>query len=109
MNGFVGIFPTVPSLSEGEYTMFDSLQSADPAISRKVSEMLSNRGMRSPCRIVVATKKGTVTLSGLIQYEQQRRIAVKAAGSIAGVQSVQDQMRVIPKSQPVRTIQGDSQ
>jgi osmotically-inducible protein OsmY len=89
--------------------MFDSLQSADPTISRKVSEMLSNRGMRSPCRIVVATKKGTVTLSGLIQYEQQRRIAVKAAGSIAGVQSVQDQMKVIPKSPPVRTKTGDSQ
>jgi osmotically-inducible protein OsmY len=89
--------------------MFDSLQSADPTISRKVSEMLSNRGMRSPCRIVVATKKGAVALTGTIQYEQQRRIAVKAAGSIAGVQSVQDQMRVIPKSLPTRAIPGGSQ
>ena len=86
--------------------MFDNLQSADPTISRKVSELLSNRGMRSPCRIVVLTAKGRVTLSGTIQYEQQRRIAVKAAGSIAGVQSVQDQMQVIPKSRPTRTIQG---
>jgi hypothetical protein len=34
---------------------------------------------------------------------------VKAAGSIAGVQSVQDQMQVIPKSPPVRTKTGDSQ
>jgi osmotically-inducible protein OsmY len=83
--------------------MFDTLQSADPTISRKVSELLSSRGMRSPCRIVVATKKGKVTLSGAIQYEQQRRIVVKAAGSIAGVQSVQDQMRVIPKSVSART------
>jgi len=83
--------------------MFDNLQSADPTISRKVSEMLSNRGMRSPCRIVVVTNKGRVTLSGAIQYEQQRRIAVKAAGAIAGVQSVQDQLQVIPKSRPTRT------
>lgn len=84
-------------------TMFDNLQSADPTISRKVNELLANRGMRAPCRIVVATKKGRVTLSGMIQYEQQRRIAVKAAGSIAGVQSVEDQMKVIPKSLPART------
>jgi osmotically-inducible protein OsmY len=81
--------------------MFDHLQSSDPTISRKVGEMLSNRGMRSPCRILVATRKGKVTLSGAIQYEQQRRIAVKAAGSVAGVESVLDQMRGIPKSQPV--------
>ena len=59
--------------------MFDNLQSADPTISRKVSELLSNRGMRPPCRIIVATKKGRVTLSGAIQYEHQRRIAVKAS------------------------------
>jgi osmotically-inducible protein OsmY len=84
--------------------MFDQLQSSDPSISRKVGELLSNRGMRSPCRIVVATKKGRVTLSGVIQYEYQRRIAVHATGSIAGVQSVQDQLQVIPKKPPARSI-----
>ena len=89
--------------------MFDNLQSADPTISRKVSEVLSNRGMRSPCRIIVTARKGRVTLSGAIQYEHQRRIAVRATQSIAGVQSVQDQMRLIPKNPPVRTIQGGNQ
>jgi osmotically-inducible protein OsmY len=48
--------------------MFDHLHSSDPTISRKVGEELSSRGMRSPCNIVVATTKGTVTLSGVIQY-----------------------------------------
>jgi osmotically-inducible protein OsmY len=89
--------------------MFDHLHSSDPTISRKVGEELSNRGMRAPCHIIVETAKGNVTLSGMIQYEQQRRIAVKAAASIAGVHNVQDRMQVIPKNPPLRLFTGDAQ
>jgi osmotically-inducible protein OsmY len=89
--------------------MKNELQGSDPTISRKIGELLSNRGMRSPCHIVVTARKGRVTLSGAIQYEHQRRIAVRATQSIAGVQSVQDQMQVIPKIVPNRTIQGGAQ
>ncbi len=84
--------------------MNDNMQSSDPTISRKVGEQLSNRGMQSPCHIVVETRKGRVTLSGAIQYEYQRRIAVKATSSVAGVQSVQDQMHVIPKKAPISVV-----
>jgi osmotically-inducible protein OsmY len=89
--------------------MFDNLHSSDPTISRKVGEVLANCGLRSPCHITVATQKGSVTLSGAIQYEQQRRIAVKAAGSITGVHNVLDQMQVIPKKPPVKSKPGGSQ
>jgi osmotically-inducible protein OsmY len=82
--------------------MFDNMQSSDPTISRKVSEQLSNRGMRAPCRINVVTRKGQVTLSGTIQYEYQRQIAVKATSMIPGVHGVHDQMSVIPKAPPTK-------
>ncbi|MDZ7617150.1 MAG: BON domain-containing protein [Patescibacteria group bacterium] len=71
-------------------------QAKDPVISRKVSEKLSSLGVRPPCRVTVVSSKGKVTLSGNIQYEHQRQGAMHAARGIAGVQSVVDQLRVIP-------------
>ncbi len=68
----------------------------DPVISQKVSQKLSSLGVRAPCRVMVATNKGNVTLSGTIQYEHQRQGAMHAVRGIAGVRSVIDQMRVIP-------------
>jgi osmotically-inducible protein OsmY len=71
----------------------------DPVISQKVNEKLSSMGMRAPCHVTVASHKGNVTLSGTIQYEHQRHIAVHAIKAVAGVQCVVDQMRVIPGGQ----------
>ena len=67
----------------------------DPIISQRVTEKLSNMGMRAPCRIRVVSSKGNVTLSGSIQYEHQRQIALHATKSITGVQRVVDQLQVI--------------
>ena len=67
----------------------------DPTISQKVSEKLSSLGVRAPCRVTVASNKGNVTLSGTIQYEHQRQIAVRAIKAVAGVQRVVDQMQLI--------------
>ena len=67
----------------------------DPMISQKVSEKLSSLGVRAPCRVTVASNKGNVTLSGTIQYEHQRQIAVRAIKAVAGVQRVVDQMQLI--------------
>jgi osmotically-inducible protein OsmY len=70
---------------------------SDRMITQKVSQQLQNRGMRSPCQVMVASLKGTVTLSGKIQYDHQRRIALQAAQGIDGVQRVVDRLQLIPK------------
>jgi osmotically-inducible protein OsmY len=71
----------------------------DHAISQKVSQQLASRGMRPPCRIGVVTSKGNVSLSGMIQYEHQRRSAVQAARAVGGVQGVSENLQVIPTAQ----------
>ncbi len=68
----------------------------DPVISQKAIQKLSSLGVRPPCRVIVVSNKGNVTLSGTIQYEHQRQMAVHGVRGIAGVQRVVDQMRVIP-------------
>ena len=75
----------------------------DPVVSRKVSEKLSSLGVRAPCRVTVVSDNGKVTLSGTIQYERQRQIAVHAIKAVAGVQRVIDQMQVIPRVQHWKT------
>ena len=75
----------------------------DPVISQRVTERPSNMGMRAPCRIRVVSAKGNVTLSGTIQYEHQRHMALHAIRAVAGVQRVVDQMQVIPSAQHWKT------
>lgn len=60
-------------------------------------------GIRAPCSVRVASGKGCVTLSGTIQYEHQRAIALRAIRTIAGVQRVVDQMQIIPSGQHWQT------
>jgi len=71
----------------------------DNEITQKVSQQLAGRGMRPPCRINVVTSKGCVTLSGMIQYEHQRRSAVQTARGVGGVQRVTESLQVMPSSQ----------
>ena len=73
---------------------------ADHLLNQQVIQQLSNRGVRSPCKVAVSTQKGSVTLSGLIQYEHQRHMAMQAAQHIEGVKRVVDQLRVIPRMVP---------
>lgn len=75
----------------------------DPMISQKASEKLSSLGVRAPCHVTVVSNKGNVTLSGTIQYEHQRQMAVRAIKGVAGVQRVVDQMRLIPTGQHWKT------
>jgi osmotically-inducible protein OsmY len=70
----------------------------DHILNQKVVQQLSNRGVRPPCKVVVSTHKGSITLSGQIQYEHQRHAAVQAAQHVEGVQRVVDQLQVIPKT-----------
>ena len=71
----------------------------DSVISQKVKEKLSGAGIRAPCKIAVASSNGQVTVSGSIQHEHQRSLALRAIRGVAGVQRVVDQMRLIPSAQ----------
>ena len=75
----------------------------DPTICQKVTERLSSLGVRAPCRVMVMSNKGNVTLSGTIQYEHQRHMALRTSKNVPGVLRVVDQMRVIPSGQHWKT------
>jgi osmotically-inducible protein OsmY len=79
--------------------MISQTKVPDHAITQKVSQQLASRGMRPPCRIGVVTNKGNVTLSGMIQYDHQRRSAVQVARGVNGVQRVLETLQVIPTTQ----------
>jgi osmotically-inducible protein OsmY len=72
----------------------------DGVLTQKVSQSLTNRGVRAPCQIAVTTQKGTVTLSGKIQYEHQRQLAIQTARAMDGVSRIVDQLKVIPRPAP---------
>jgi osmotically-inducible protein OsmY len=41
-----------------------------------------------------------VTISGKIQYEHQRQLALRSAGAVEGVGRIVDQLQVIPREAP---------
>jgi osmotically-inducible protein OsmY len=71
----------------------------DTVISQKVKEKLSSIGIRAPSHVTALSNNGQVTVSGSLQYEHQRHVALRAIKSVTGVQRVVDQMRLIPSAQ----------
>ena len=67
----------------------------DNEITQQVTQKLANRGIRSPCKVTVATRSGDVTLTGTVQYSYQKSGAVNAASGVRGVRRVVDQMKVV--------------
>ena len=67
---------------------------SDRVVIQKVTQMLINHGIRTPCDIHIASKGGNVTLSGTIQYDFQRKNAVRTAMGVPGVRRVIDQLTV---------------
>ena len=70
---------------------------SDRDLNQKVTQSLSCHGVRPPCKVAVTSMKGTVTLSGQIQYEHQRQLAKQTARNVDGVQRIVDQLQVIQK------------
>ncbi len=66
----------------------------DQCINQKVVRQLARGGVRPPCTVVVSTSDGSTTLSGEIEFEHQRRTAVRAATATSGVKRVVDHMQV---------------
>lgn len=66
----------------------------DKTITRQVQGRIAGRGLGPPCRIAVDTIKGEVTLTGTVQYQQQKHTAVQATSGISGVRRVVDRLTV---------------
>jgi osmotically-inducible protein OsmY len=66
----------------------------DKTITRQVQGKIAGRGLGPPCRISVDTTKGEVTLTGTVQYAQQKQTAVQATSGISGIRRVIDRLTV---------------
>ena len=54
----------------------------------------------APTKVLAEVSRGTITLTGQLKYENQRKQIVKAVGATAGVQQVIDQLLSPPKVKP---------
>ena len=67
---------------------------SDKTILKKVNQRLARASLGSRSRVSAVVRNGQVTLSGDIQYENQRRPAIRAANGVDGVGGVVDQLKV---------------
>lgn len=68
----------------------------DKALLKKVNQRLMRAGLGAHSRVTAAIRNGQVTLSGSIQYENQRRTILRAATGVDGVSRVVDKLTVQP-------------
>ena len=66
---------------------------SDRSLLQKVTQRLGRTGT-SQSRITATVRNGEVTLAGTIQYETQRHAVLKAAGGVADVGRVIDQLKL---------------
>ena len=83
--------------------MFGRNEVSDKALLSSVNRRLDRTGTGSQAKITAAVQRGIVTLTGKVQYENQRNLLVKAVTSVAGVRQVIDQLQSPPKRQPFNT------
>ena len=69
----------------------------DKSITTKLNQRLVRAGLGSQSKVAITVRNGTVTLSGTLQYEMQRRSVLNSARGTAGVRNVIDQLQVAPK------------
>ncbi len=70
---------------------------ADKTVLQKVNRRLGTTGTASSSHVTADVRKGEVTLSGTLQYENQRRPLIRATSTVEGVRRVIDRLRVVPK------------
>ena len=77
--------------------MFQNDKGNDAALLKAVNQKLSRGGGGSQSRITATVQRGSVTLTGKLQYDAQRAPLTKAVASVAGVRRVVDQLTVTPR------------
>lgn len=83
--------------------MLNKNSSSDKTILKRVSQRLARASLGSRSRVTATVHSGRVILSGTIQYENQRRPAVRAASGVDGVSGVSDQLQLQVHAQPRTT------
>ena len=78
--------------------MFGKNKVSDKALLKTVNRRLDRTGTGSHSRITASVRGATVTLTGKLQYENQRIPIVKAVQSVADVRQVIDQLLAPPKT-----------
>lgn len=71
-------------------------QVPDKTLLKAVSQKLIQRSGGSGCKLTASVSSGTVTLSGILAQEYQRRAIISAMNGVGGVRRVVDQMQVAP-------------
>ncbi len=77
--------------------MFGQNRISDGDLLKSVNQKLSRTGTASQSKVTAAVRGGMVTLTGNLQYANQRIEIVKAAGRSPGVRQVIDNMQVVAK------------
>jgi hypothetical protein len=77
--------------------VFQNDKNSDAALLKLVNQKLSRGGGGSQSRITATVQRGSVTLSGKLQYDAQRAPLMKGVASVAGVRRVIDQLTVPPR------------
>jgi osmotically-inducible protein OsmY len=71
-------------------------QVADKDILRQINQRLLKASLGAHSHVVVQVHKGDVTLSGTLEYQNQRKAVLRASRSVDGIRRVVDIMTVKP-------------
>ena len=78
----------------------------DDRLEMRITNKLSNVGLRAPCRFTVEVHNSTVKIKGKVQFDYQKRAALMAIRSMDGVKGLIDDLKV---EAPVRAWEEDEQ
>jgi len=73
-------------------------QVPDKDLSKSIHKRLVRLG--APTKVMAEVSRGVITMTGQLQYENQRTPILKAVNSTQGVQQVIDQLRSPPERKP---------
>lgn len=79
---------------------------SDKDLLKQVTQRLARTGIAAQTPISAIVRNGNVTLSGAINFEYQRKTALKAVQGIHGVHHVVDQLRVQPATKKWQATHG---
>ena len=74
--------------------MLNKGSASNKAIIKKVNQRIARASLGAGSRVSAVVRNGQVTLSGSIEYDNQRRPALRAASGVDGVGRVLDQLQV---------------
>jgi osmotically-inducible protein OsmY len=73
--------------------MFGSNEIPDKTLLQTVNRRLDRTGISSQSKVTAAVQRGAVTLTGKLQYENQRSQILRAVRNLTGVRQVIDQLQ----------------